>query len=156
MLTFMAPIIVRIILGCFALVPWLAPAADWKYQVLAEGRVVKADTIRANATNTLAEFEAVKVEGFRTARLYFRLLQSDFAKNFGKFPENSRVRITCGHVLKSGPSPYFYGEFRNKYSTYIDGWIEIPILGPSLGLTISGENVPRVDMEIDCTIYLVE
>jgi hypothetical protein len=49
------------------------PREDWRYDVLAQGKVISADAITSPTYNNLLELNAIDVGGFRTARLFVRL-----------------------------------------------------------------------------------
>jgi hypothetical protein len=148
------------LLGLLALllaIPPFARAADgWRYEVLAKDQTIKADAIKTQAYNELLEFKTIDVGGFKIARLFVQLLQSDFHKNQGKFTSGAKLRVSCFHNTKSGSSHFFEKEIPMTVTTYISGWVEIPIIGPDLRVVITGDNFPKTEMKANCTIYLLK
>jgi len=41
-------------------------------------------------------------------------------------------------------------------TTYIVGWVEIPIIGPDMRIVVTGDKMPKTEMKLDCTIYLLK
>ena len=148
--------ILGIALGLVFSVPFVTYGEEWKYQVLAQDQVIKADARGVNAKSSLLEFKSIDVGGFRTARVFIHVLETDFAKNQGKFTSNSKLRVTCFHKLKMGSIQYFDQEIPMRFATYLGGWVEIPIIGPELRLIVWGESIPKQEMTANCTIYLLK
>lgn len=118
--------------------------------------VIKPDSITSKTGDSLLEFKAIDVGGFRTGRLFVQVIQSDFYKNEGKFTRDSKLRVACFHRTKSGSNLYFEKEIPMTVKTYIGGWVEIPIIGPELRVIVWGDNVPKLEMKGDCTLYLLK
>jgi len=148
------------IVGYFALLLVIAPSIsaaveDWRYEVLAQDRIIKADAVKTQTYDNLLEFKSIDVGGFKTARIFVQVMQTDFYKNKGKFTPSAKLRVSCFHNMKRGSSHYFEKEIPTTVSTYISGWVEIPIIGPDLRVVITGDNIPKTEMKADCTIYLL-
>lgn len=133
-----------------------AATDDWRYDVLAQNKIIKPAAITSKAGDNLLEFTTINVGGFRTARFFVQVLQSDFQKNQGNFTRDARLRVTCFHGIKNGSSHYFEKEIPMAFTTYINGWVEIPIIGPELRVIVWGDNIPKLEMKADCTIYLLK
>ena len=137
--------------------PPLGAATDnWRYEVLAQDKVIKAAAITSKAGDNLLEFKTIDVGGFRTARFFVQVLQSDFQKNQGSFTRDAKLRVACFHSTKNGSSHYFEKELPMTVASYINGWVEIPIIGPELRVIVWGDNIPKLEMTANCTIYLLK
>ena len=126
-----------------------AATNEWRYDVLAQDKVVKAG-------DSLLEFESIDVAGFRTARLFVQIMQSDAHKNQGKFTRDAKLRVACFHNTKTGSSHYFEKEIPMEVKTNISGWVEIPVIGPELRVIVWGDNIPKTELNANCSIYLLK
>jgi hypothetical protein len=148
------------LLGLLALlltIPPCARAADgWRYDVLAYDQIIKADAIKTQTYDNLLEFKTIDVGGFKTARLFVQVMQSDYHKNRGKFTPSAKLRVSCFHNTKGGSSHFFEKEIPMTVTTCISGWVEIPIIGPDMRVVITGDQLPKTEMKADCTIYLLK
>lgn len=145
------------LLTLFFAVPLLASGADdWRYAVLAHDQIIKADAITTQTYDAVLEFKAIDVGGFKTARLFVDVMQSNFYKNQGKFTASAKLRVSCFHNIKGASTHFFEKEIPMKVTTYISGWIEIPIIGPDMRVVITGDNLPKTEMKAQCTIYLLK
>jgi hypothetical protein len=133
-----------------------AATDDWRYEVLAQDKVIKAAAITSKAGDNLLEFKTISVGGFRTARFFVQVLRSDFQKNRGGFTPDAKLRVACFHNTKNGSHHYFEKEIPMTFGAYINGWVEIPIIGPELRVIVWGDNIPKLEMSADCTIYLLK
>jgi len=84
-----------------------AAGEEWRSDVLAQDKVIKADAIKTQTYDNLIEFKTIDVGGFKSARLFVQVMQSDFYKNQGKFTSGAKLRVSCYHNTKTGSSHYF-------------------------------------------------
>ena len=131
------------------------PEKTWKYQVLAIDKVIEADAI-TKAHGGLLDLQPIDVGGFRIARLFVHVKPSGADVEEGKLTKAAKLRVTGFHNTPGGPQEYFEAEIPMRETTYISGWVEIPIIGPSLRITVSGDNLPKVTMKGNCTLYLLK
>jgi len=126
------------------------PEKDWKYEILARDKVVEVDAI---ASKTLLDLQPVDVGGFRTARLFVHVIPSEGEKGQGKLTKAAKLRVAGFHDAPGGSREYFGAEIPMRGPTEISGWVEIPIIGPNLRIVVSGDNLPKHEMKVSCTLY---
>jgi len=87
---------------------------------------------------------------------FVQVLRSDFQQNRGGFTPDAKLRVACFHNTKNGSHHYFEKEIPMTFGAYINGWVEIPIIGPELRVIVWGDNIPKLEMTANCTIYLLK
>lgn len=43
-----------------------------------------------------------------------------------------------------------------RSTTYLSGWVEIPVVGPDLKIVVWGDNLPKSKVYVDCTMYVLD
>jgi hypothetical protein len=132
------------------------PQGDWRYEVLAQDKVIEADAITSPTYNKLLEFSSIGVGGFRTARFFVEIRQADLDGDQGKFTKDAKLRVSVFHNTKGGSHDYREAEIPMDVTTYLSGLVEIPVIGPDLRIIVWGDNLPKVQMTAESTLYLLK
>lgn len=132
------------------------PEKAWRYEVLTHDKVIAADAITPKTRSSLLDFPSIDVGGFRTARLFVHVMPSGGAVEPGKLTKAAKLRVAGFRDAPGGSQEYFDAEIPLRVGVYISGWVEIPIIGPRLRIVVSGDNLPKLEMKADCTLYLLK
>jgi hypothetical protein len=64
--------------------------------------------------------------------------------------------IRAFHGIGNGSWGYYSEEFPMEFTSEFHGFIEIPVVGDTTRLVVSGYNMPAVNLKVDVAAYLVK
>lgn len=130
---------------------------DWAYLKLESRINLAPEAITSPSYLKIAEFEDIDVSGYRTARIFVDLTEKDFFKSKGNFKVGTtNLEVSAFHNMGHGSNGYVDQKVVANATTSFSGYVEVPIVGPSLRLVVWGHAIPKIDMNFDCTIYLLD
>jgi hypothetical protein len=133
----------------------LPPEKTWRYDVLARDKIVAANAITSKAGDPLLDVSPIDTAGFRTARLFVQVLPAEGGPDPGKLTKTAKLHVSGFHDAPNGSQEYFAAEVPARGTASLGGWVEIPVLGPVLRIVVSGDSLPKAEMKVNCSLYLL-
>lgn len=149
------PFISVIILSCILLMGAndnYIEVCPTKYIALAESAKVTG-----NPVGWVKLFEATDIDTacYKELRVYVHVMNDYYESK--PFRSTSYFYIGAFHGIGRGSWSYYTSEdFRMEYTSGLDGFVEIPIIGDKTRIVVSAYDTPDVELEVDVAAYLVK
>jgi hypothetical protein len=134
-----------------------AKGKDWEYLAL-KPVVIKKETIYGyGSLEIIADIDEVDVSGFSKVRIYVQLREKvPYRSGLGDFIDDSKLKIIFLHDIENGSPVYHDSILEKQVTSYIDGYVEAPVIGPSLSIIVAGESLPLKDLVLELTVYCLK
>lgn len=97
--------------------------------------------------------KTIDAAGFSEIRLWVHLFVENYTLK--PIPNDAKIVVRLMHQFKGGSFSYADGILINRTASYIDGYINKPIIGNSMRILCYSENMPPGPYTLDVTYYLV-
>lgn len=130
-------------------IPVPARESPTEYRALAQTHRVTPGADYA----TLFEADKIDTKHCKELRLFVHVMNN--AYEHAPFPSGSSLTISAFHGIGRGSWCFFSARFEQRYTSELDGFVQIPVIGEVTRIVVSGRHLPTVELEVDVAALLV-